>query len=74
MHSKEAGAGRCGTSFKPADTARRANGPNPPGAGGGLRDPALASLVGHPARLRSAALSRLPGAPRDCAAYFFTDP
>ena len=49
MDGKEASEGRCGTpSDERADTARRADGPVPPGAGGGFRRSALTSLAGLP--------------------------
>ncbi len=64
---KEASDGRCGASDERADAARRADGPVPSGAGGGLRITALASLERPPAFRRSAALSCSPGASRAAA-------
>ena len=70
MHGAKASEGRCGASYKRADKARRAAGPVPSGAGGGLRITALTSLERHQAFRRSVALSCLPGATRAVAPYF----
>ena len=67
MDGKEASEGRCGTpSDERADTARRADGPVPPGAGGGRRidGVALPRKALRTALLRSGALRCSPGATR----------
>ena len=60
MHGAKVSDGRCGASVERADKARRADGPVPSGAGGGLRITALASLERAPPFLRSAKGSGLP--------------
>ena len=70
MDGEEASEGRCGASYERVDEARRADGPVPVGAGGGLRIAVLASLERRPAFRRSAALLCSPGATRATAPYF----
>ena len=57
-----------------ADKARRSASPVPPGAGGGLRMTALASLERAPPCRRSAVLSCSPDATRATAPYLRIGP
>jgi hypothetical protein len=74
MHGAKAREGRCGASDERADKARHADGPVPPGAGGGLRMTVLAALERPPALRRSAALSCSPGASRAAEPYLRIGP
>ena len=74
MHDKEASEGDAVPSDERADKARRPANPVPPGAGGGLRMTALASLDRAPPCRRSAALSCSPGATRAAEPYLRIGP